>query len=74
MPKLPVISGAETIKKLEQLGYTVTRQKGSHVRLHHPTDPNKKPVTVPLHDELKRGLLNQILKDADISREAFGAL
>ncbi len=74
MPKLPVISGADTIKKLEQLGYTVTRQKGSHVRLHHPSEPSKKPITVPLQDELKRGLLNQIIKDTDISREVFTAL
>ena len=74
MPRLPVISGADAIKKLEQLGYTVTRQKGSHVRLHHPSDPTKKPITVPFHTELKRGLLNQILKDADISREEFTAL
>lgn len=72
MPKLPVISGTETIKKLEQLGYTITRQKGSHVRLHHLTDANKKPITVPLHNELKWGLLNQILKDADVSKEVFG--
>ena len=74
MPKLPVVSGAETIKKLEKLGYIVTRPKGSRVRLHHPTDPSKKPITIPLHEELKRGLLNQILKDADISREAFSSL
>lgn len=71
MPKLPVISGADAIKKLEKLGYAVTRQKGSHVRLHHSTDSNKKPLTVPLHTELKPGLLNQILKDADVSKEAF---
>lgn len=74
MPKLPVISGADTVKKLEKLGYTVTRQKGSHVRLHHPSEPSKKPITVPLHAELKRGLLNQIIKDADISREVFTTL
>ena len=74
MPKLPVISGIDAVKKLERLGYTVTRQKGSHVRLHHHTEPSKKPITIPLHDELKRGILNQIIKDADISREAFIAL
>ncbi len=74
MPKLPVIPGADAIKKLEKLGYTVTRQKGSHVRLNHSTDSNKKPLTVPLHTELKTGLLNQILKDADISREQFSDL
>jgi predicted RNA binding protein YcfA (HicA-like mRNA interferase family) len=74
MPKLPVISGADAIKKLEKLGYAVSRQKGSHVRLHHSADSNKKPLTVPLHAELKPGLLNQILKDADISRERFSEL
>ena len=74
MPKLPVISGTDAIKKLEKLGYAVTRQKGSHVRLHHSTDSNKKPLTVPMHAELKPGLLNQILKDADISREQFSDL
>lgn len=37
-------------------------------------DVSKKPLTVPLHTELKPGLLNQILKDADISREQFGDL
>lgn len=74
MPKLPVISGAGAIKKLEKLGYTVTRQKGSHVRLHHSTDSNKKLLTVPLHMELKPGLLSQILKDADVSREQFSDL
>ena len=74
MPKLPVISGSDTIKKLEKQGYTVTRQKGSHVRLHHSDEPNKKPLTVPLHAELKPGLLNQILKDADVSRELFSEM
>lgn len=74
MPKLPVISGADVIKKLEKLGYTVTRQKGSHVRLHHLSEHAKNPITIPLHPELKRGLLNQILKDADVSREKFSDL
>ena len=74
MPKLPVISGSDVIKKLEKLGYTVTRQKGSHVRLHHTDESNKKPLTIPLHSELKPGLLNQILKDADISREKFSEM
>jgi len=33
MPKLPVVSGKDTINALEHLGFTVTRQKGSHVVL-----------------------------------------
>jgi len=35
MPKLPILSGKEVIKKLEKHGYTIVRHKGSHVRLKH---------------------------------------
>ena len=67
MPKMPVISGKALIKKLEIHGYSAIRQKGSHVRLRHQ-NPNLKPITVPLHNEIKTGLLKQILKDAGLSQ------
>jgi predicted RNA binding protein YcfA (HicA-like mRNA interferase family) len=68
--KLPVVSGLECIRALEKVGYTVVRQKGSHVRL---KDMNGKlpPVTVPDHKELRPGLLRKILKDADLTVEQF---
>ena len=47
-PKLPVVSGQELIRALEKFGYVAVRQKGSHVRLRHSTDPQRLPVTVPL--------------------------
>ena len=61
--KLPRdLSADELVKALEQLGYTRTRQVGSHIRLttqrggeHH--------VTIPRHNVLKVGTLNAILKD-----------
>jgi hypothetical protein len=31
MPRLPRVSGAETIRALERLGFTQARQCGSHV-------------------------------------------
>ena len=33
MPKLARISGGETIRKLEKLGFKIARQRGSHVIL-----------------------------------------
>jgi len=33
MPKLPQVSGKETIKALQKIGFTVAGQKGSHVKL-----------------------------------------
>lgn len=71
MPKLPAISGKETIKKLQKHGYEITRQKGSHIRLHHFNQQKFKPITVPLHKTIKPGLLNQIIKDAKLTTEEF---
>ena len=68
-PKLPVLSGQKLIRALEKTGYRATRQKGSHVRLRDEAHPTRKPVSVPLHKELKRGLLRNILRDAELSVE-----
>ena len=71
MPKLPVISGQEVIRKLSKVGYQILRQKGSHVRLRNVSNPSFKPITVPLHKSIKPGLLHQIIKDANLSLEEF---
>ncbi|WP_316768207.1 type II toxin-antitoxin system HicA family toxin [Pedobacter frigiditerrae] len=56
------LSGKELIKILEKLGYEITRQKGSHVRL---TDAKSGlHLTIPLHSPLKLGTLSSILNDA----------
>ncbi|MFH1565545.1 MAG: type II toxin-antitoxin system HicA family toxin [bacterium] len=71
MPKLPIISGKETIKKLEKYGYSIVRQKGSHIRLKHFNQSKFKTITVPLHKTIKHGLLSQIIKDANLTVEEF---
>ena len=64
--KLPVISADELVKALGKFGYVVVRQKGSHMRLRHASEAGRKPVTVPRHKTIKRGLLKDILRDARI--------
>jgi predicted RNA binding protein YcfA (HicA-like mRNA interferase family) len=71
---LPVASGDQTIRAFQRLGYQVVRQRGSHVRLHHPTDPVRRPLTVPRHRELGRGLLRKLLRDASLTPEEFSTL
>jgi predicted RNA binding protein YcfA (HicA-like mRNA interferase family) len=68
-PKLPVISGDDLIRALGKFGYVAARQKGSHVRLRHPNDPQRQPITVPLHKEIAFGTLRRILRDASLSVE-----
>ena len=68
-PKLPVVSGADLIRALGKFGYVAVRQKGSHVRLRHPTDAQRLPVTVPLHPEIAFGTLRRILRDVGLTVE-----
>jgi len=68
-PKLPVVSGDQLIRALAKFGYIAVRQKGSHVRLRHSSDPQRLPVTVPLHDEIAFGTLRRILRDAAVTVE-----
>ncbi len=69
--KLPLVSGREVVAALEKAGYTVVRQRGSHIRMRHPADPGRKPVTVPAHRGVKLGLLRKIVKDANLTVEEF---
>lgn len=69
--KLPVVSGEKTIKALSRAGFTVLRQKGSHVRMEKRTETRTIKVTVPLHSSLKKGTLRIILNQAELSVEEF---
>ena len=65
MTGLPVVSGAQLIRALERLGWETVRERGSHVRVRHPDRHTF--LVVPLHEELKRGTLRGILRDADLT-------
>jgi predicted RNA binding protein YcfA (HicA-like mRNA interferase family) len=66
MPQLPILTSRVLIAALERSGFKVVRQKGSHLRLRHP---DGRVVTVPVHpgQDIGRGLLRKILRDADIT-------
>jgi len=36
MPKLPIVSGKETVKALSKIGFSVIKQEGSHIKLNLP--------------------------------------
>ncbi|MBZ0200046.1 MAG: type II toxin-antitoxin system HicA family toxin [Ignavibacteriaceae bacterium] len=57
------LSASELIKELIRFGYTTSRQKGSHIRLTYSKDELTHHITIPNHDPLKIGTLNNILND-----------
>lgn len=70
MPSLPMLRADEIIRALEQAGFQTVRQRGSHVRLKHD---DGRVVTVPVHgaQDIGRGLLRKILRDAELTPEKF---
>ncbi len=57
------VSGDDLIKRIDQYGYRVTRQTGSHVRLTRLTEDKEFHITIPKHKPLRVGTLNNILND-----------
>ena len=60
-------SGREIVKALRRCGFYVDHQKGSHIFL-HSLEKNVS-VVVPLHKELKKGTLHNILKKVGLTME-----
>ena len=58
------------IKVLEKIGFKPVRQRGSHVILKHA---DGRVTVVPIHkgEQIGRGLLSKIIKDAGLTKEEF---
>ncbi len=69
MPKLPVISGKELVALLKKAGFIAVRQKGSHVSLQRSDSNTTHKTIVPLHRELAKGTLLDILQQTGLSRD-----
>ncbi|MCK5718865.1 MAG: type II toxin-antitoxin system HicA family toxin [Thiomargarita sp.] len=59
------------MKAFEKIGYKITRQRGSHIRMRNLNDQNKPPLTIPNHKILGKGLLRKLLRDAELTTENF---
>ena len=69
MPGLPVVSGAEAVRRFERAGWLVARTRGSHAILVHPVVSAR--LSVPQHRELDRGLLRALIRSAGMTVDEF---
>jgi predicted RNA binding protein YcfA (HicA-like mRNA interferase family) len=67
LSKLPLLSWQKVVKALSKAGFRIARQKGSHLILVR----DDFVVPVPKHDEIKRGLLIEIIAEAGLTKEEF---
>ena len=68
------LSGEDLARSLSALGYEVTRQTGSHMRL-TTKEHGEHHITIPRHDALRVGTVAAILADVGdhlgLTREAL---
>ena len=67
-PKLPVLSWREVLKALSKAGFQPVRQSGSYIVVE---STGGKSLTVPRHNEIRRGTLLTIIEEAGLTREQF---
>jgi predicted RNA binding protein YcfA (HicA-like mRNA interferase family) len=72
MSKLPALSGRECTAALLKAGFYLKRQHGSHLVLRR--DNPFAQVMVPDHQELDRGTLRAIIRQAGLSVDQFVGL
>lgn len=70
--RLKLCSGAEAVKKFQQAGWSVSRQKGSHVMM---TKPGFQwTLSIPQHSELGPGLLRKLINQSGLTVDEFNNL
>ena len=71
MGKLRILSGRDVCSILEQHGFQIVRQRGSHMVMQRRTDGGTVTVPVPNHAEIRIGTLQAIIRQSGIPRNAF---
>ena len=73
MGSFPAVTGRDAVRALERSGFVVARIKGSHHFMRHA---DGRTTVVPVHagETLGPGLVSKILRDAELTREAFRTL
>jgi len=72
--KLPSLPYTKIIRALQRDGWTVVRQRGSHIRLQKRVEYEILKLTVPAHRPVKRSTLAHILKQARVDAQRFSKL
>jgi predicted RNA binding protein YcfA (HicA-like mRNA interferase family) len=71
MAALPVVSGRDTAKAFEKLGWAVARQSSSHIIMVHPD--HSATLSIPDHKEVAKGTLRSLIRRADLTVDEFVA-
>ncbi len=71
MPRLRSMSGQQARAILERHGFTLARQRGSHMMMRKTTPEGNILVPIPNHRELDIGTLASIIRLSGLDRALF---
>lgn len=69
MGTVPVLSGKDVVRVLELLGWSVARQRGSHVIM--VKEGEIATLSVPNHKQMAPGTLRSLVRSANLTMDQF---
>lgn len=72
--KVPSLPYNRLVVAMQRGGWTVVRQRGSHIRLQRHLGDEVLKITVPAHKPIKRSTLSHILKQARMTVQELDEL
>ena len=73
MSYLPCVSGREVVRALRKIGYEFDHQSSTHIILRNNLPPFRR-LSIPDHDEVAKGTLRAIIRQAGLTVDEFKAL
>ncbi len=71
MPVLPALSGKEVVRIFETFGWSVARQRSSHIVM--TKEGEIATLSVPNHKEVAKGTLRSLIRSAGLTVDEFCA-
>lgn len=69
MPPVPLLRPREVVRAFERLGWSIARQRGSHIVMTKPG--HIATLSIPDHPEVARGTLRTLIAKAGLTVEEF---
>ncbi len=71
MANLPVLSGQEVVRVFKSFGWSVARQRGSHIIMTRQDEIVT--LSIPDHKEVAKGTLRSLIRSANLTVDEFVA-
>ena len=69
MASLPALSGKEVVRVFESFGWSVARQRGSHIIM--IKEGENITLSIPNHKEVAKGTLRSLIRSANLTVDEF---